>query len=43
MYSERCPLVLMMEVYLLDDVGDTVPVSQFDVVSSFHQALVTLV
>ena len=28
--------------HLLDDVGHTVPVSQFDVVSSIHQALVPL-
>lgn len=28
--------------HLLDDVGHTVPVGQFDVVSSVHQALVSL-
>lgn len=30
------------EFYQLDDVGYAVPVSQFDIVSSIHQTLVTL-
>ncbi len=35
-------LMIMFFSYLLDDVGHTVPVCQFDVVSSVHQALVPL-
>lgn len=33
---------LKVFTHLLDDVGHTVPVGQLDVVSSIHQALVTL-